>query len=159
MDIKNFATVGSSLQKGWVMSIPDQYEKNKVQGTTTIIMDGGGNDVFSIKSDCTMVNDNCKTTLDLITLILKDLFAQMRSDGVEYIIYTGVYEITGLEQAIDYGCTKIGDVCKISEKCYFVDMRNETINTGWDGVHPTNEGFVKIANRIWETKLDYNIPF
>jgi hypothetical protein len=41
--LKNYATIGSSLQDGWVISIPEQYNKNKLPILKTIIMDGGGN--------------------------------------------------------------------------------------------------------------------
>ena len=58
--LKNYATIGSSLQDGWVISIPEQYNKNKLPIPKTIIMDGGGNDVFSIRWESTvgLLNSN-----------------------------------------------------------------------------------------------------
>jgi len=45
-DIENIAIVGSSLHEGWTKSIPQEYaELDKTVMPTTIIMDGGGNDV------------------------------------------------------------------------------------------------------------------
>lgn len=44
--IENIAIVGSSLHEGWTKSIPQEYaELDKTVMPTTIIMDGGGNDV------------------------------------------------------------------------------------------------------------------
>lgn len=51
--IENQAVIGASLHEGWVPSIPTEYGwVSKTPVPDTIIMDGGGNDVISVKEDC-----------------------------------------------------------------------------------------------------------
>lgn len=155
--IDNFATVGSSFEQGWVISIADEYKTHKNNSTRTILMDGGGNDVFSMRSECSRFTETCKNMLFEISNLFGNLTRTMKEDGVQNIIYTGVYYLPGLSNAVDLGYELMGNVCKTEDDCYIVDLRNETISTGWDGIHPTPEGYTKIATRIWDIKLDYDI--
>ena len=168
--IENYALVGASLQKGWVKSIPDQYEDIKGLNATTIIMDGGGNDVMSNLYACQRFNNNCRNMIDRVTLIAKDLMENMMNNSVNYIIYMGFFYIKGLNKAIDYGSEKLITICNNITKnndirsnlrgnitnslkygCYFSDPRNLTIPVGWDGVHPTNEGYKLLSELIYNT--------
>lgn len=59
--IENTAQIGASFHDGWVPSIPSQYGWiSKTPVPITAIVDGGGNDVMSVKDDCLQFNDHCK---------------------------------------------------------------------------------------------------
>lgn len=156
--IDNYARIGAGLQPGWVISIPEQYQQNKYPIPSTIIVDGGGNDVNGFKYDCEAFNDNCRNSIDRLVVILKDLFETMRKDGVENIIYIGFYYLGRLNNSIDYATDKIQQVCKPTDHCYHIDLRNITVHTGWDGVHPVTSSYHDIATEIWKRKVHYNIP-
>ena len=181
--IDNRALVGASLQKGWVKSIPEQYEDIRNLNPDTIIMDGGGNDVMSNYYSCLQFNNNCKNMIDNVTLIAKDLMEKMRGNCVKNIVYMGFFYVKGLNRAIDYGTEKLMEVCHNIAKtngstgsstggnnlrrteslfneeggCYFCDPRNLTIPVGWDGLHPTNEGYKMLSDAIYNTILNNNI--
>jgi hypothetical protein len=48
---------------------------------TTVIMDGGGNDVISVRSDCEAFNDNCLRQVDEAVSIGKGLLEQLHKEG------------------------------------------------------------------------------
>lgn len=153
----NTATIGSSIQDGWKISIPSQYMQYRTDDVTTIIMDGGGNDVNSQRSECERFSSGCIEMIDRIVVILQNLFDTMRRDGVHSILYCGFYYIPGLERAVDYGTEEIKKVCIAEEGCYFTDLRNLTVSLGWDGMHPVENSFRDIAIELWKTKVAYNI--
>jgi lysophospholipase L1-like esterase len=159
--ISNYAITGASLQDGWVESIPSQYVDIENQNFSTIIMDGGGNDVMSKLSECQEFNENCKLMINYIVNIAESLINKMGRNNVTDVIYLGFYYIKNLNKVIDYGTEKLVNMCeKINTtNCYFSDPRNITMPVGWDGVHPTNEGYELLAHRIWDTKLDNDIIF
>jgi len=180
--IENYALVGASLQKGWVKSIPDQYEDIKHLNPSTIIMDGGGNDVMSNLYACQRFNDNCRNMIDHVSLIARDLMINMTNNGVKYIVYLGFYYVKGVNKAIDYGSQKLIEVCNnitnnfnttldttlntnlrgnsntsSNYGCYFTDPRNLSIPVGWDGLHPTVEGYQMLSQSIYNTIISNNI--
>jgi lysophospholipase L1-like esterase len=157
--IDNYAITGSSLEDGWVSSIPSQYNDIKKLNPKTIIMDGGGNDIFSNKNKCLTLGDDCKLLVNKIVDIAKSLLNEIGNNGVHNIIYLGFYYLQNLNEVIDYGTEKLSDVCnKLNNtNCYFSDPRNITMPLSWDGVHPTNEGFKLLANNIWNTIQDNDI--
>jgi lysophospholipase L1-like esterase len=166
--IKNYATVGAGMKDGWVKSIPSQYFENKeTYGVPlTIIMDGGGNDVNSVRSECQQFSEACRNTIDDVVTILQQLWKQMASDGVAHILYVGMYYISGFRQAVDYGAEEIQRACHDHDislgknlTCYFVDLRNVSIQVGWDGMHPMTQGYHDIASEIWKVKEEHNVPF
>lgn len=157
VEIQDYATIGAGLLDGWVTSIPTQYEKNKYPIPSTIIMDGGGNDINSVRSECQAFTNSCIETVNRLVGIAKDLLATMRKDGVKDIIYSGFYYIPGFERVIDYGVTQLQTVCLPKEHCYFVDLRNVSVHVGWDGMHPLTESYHDIAKEIWNVKTLYNI--
>jgi len=159
VQMQNYATVGAGLQPGWVISIPEEYERNRDPVPETILMDGGGNDINSARSECTSFSKSCQETVDKLVNIADDLITRMRNDGVQNIIYNGFYYIPEFRQVIDYGTEEIKKVCRIEKRCFFVDLRNITIERGWDGMHPVTQGYHDIAKEIWKTKLQHNITF
>lgn len=157
--IDNYAVTGASLQEGWVKSIPEQYEEIKGMNLSTIIMDGGGNDVFSNLYECQQFSDKCKEVINNVANIAKSLITEMGNNNVSDVIYLGFFYVKGLNKAIDYGTQKLKHICEniTTTNCYFSDPRNITIPVGWDGVHPTREGYELLSNRIWDTILDNDV--
>lgn len=156
---RNYAKIGAGLQDGWVMSIPEQYERYRGDVVpTTILMDGGGNDVNGVRSDCERFNDRCQATIDRLVSILDTLFQTMRKDGIKNIMYLGFYYVGRLHDTIDYGIEKIQTVCRPKDGCYVVDLRNLTVQVGWDGMHPVEHSYHDIARKIWEAKEQHDIP-
>lgn len=122
-------------------------------------MDGGGNDVISKRYDCEAFNDACKRQIDEAVLIGEDLLEHMHKDGVCHVIWMGFFYIGGLEKAVDYGSQLIQNACQNARiDCHVADLRHLNIPRGWDGVHPTSEGYQLLADCIWSVKLAHNIP-
>jgi lysophospholipase L1-like esterase len=167
--IENHALVGASLEEGWVKSIPQQYrELNKVPTITTLIMDGGGNDIISHRSDCEAYNPKCVSTIDQCVDLASQIFVEAGKDGITSILYLGFYYLSGLTQAVDEGNTRMGALChnQTDLNCYFIDPRyNETTKTGLktpemlgpDGLHPNEKGYEILARMIWEKAQEYNV--
>lgn len=156
--IENYAQVGASLVDGWVLSIPKQYNsiENK-SNISTLIMDGGGNDVFSLRRDCYLFNQKCK---DQIQRSIHTLETFLQNNiSAKNIIYLGFYYARGMNQAIDVGMDLLSSVCKEDHEipCFLIDPRNFSLPLGWDGVHPTNEGYQRLAMAIWDTALLHDI--
>jgi lysophospholipase L1-like esterase len=152
---------------GWVENIQQEYQfLNKDPVITTMIMDGGGNDVFSNRDHCTLFDQQCKDLIDKVTSIAEGLLKKMDEDGIEHVIYLGFYYIPGLEQAVDYGSEKMSAVCEAATVgCHFADPRwrdgkgfNSEGHLAGDGVHPTDEGYEKLAEIIWAVHLDHDVP-
>lgn len=159
-EIENFAKVGASLKEGWVKSIPDQYwEYPNKSILSTVIMDGGGNDVFSSRSDCLMVNQKCLNVIHDSLSKLDSLFGKMIEDNVDQVIYLGFYYAKGLNRAVDIGMEKLKEICQEDGDlpCFLVDPRNYSLSLGWDGVHPTSEGYLRLATGIWDTVIAHDI--
>lgn len=159
--IENKAIVGSSLHEGWTKSIPSQYaDLDKSPVPTTILMDGGGNDVISKRQDCEAFNDHCRAQITEAVHIGADLLAQMHTDGVAHVIWMGFFYIPGLEQAVNFGTDVIRKICHEAKiDCHVADLRDLEIPRGWDGIHPTSpEGYQLLADRIWEVKLAHDLP-
>lgn len=157
--IRNHATIGAGYQPGWVESIPQEYERHRDPIPSTVILDGGGNDINSIRNECLAFSMVCVDTIDRVIGIIKELMSKMRTDGVQSILYSGFYHIPGFDKTIDYAVLRLQEVCRPEDACYFVDLRNVTVHLGWDGMHPVTESYHDIAKRIWETATNYNITF
>lgn len=155
--MENFATIGSGLQSGWVKSIPEQYYENNQPVPDIILMDGGGNDINSVRSQCISFTESCQQTVNHLVDIVKNLMIQMRKDGVKKIIYTGFYYIPEFKQVIDYGVDTLQEVCHLKDSCYFVDLRNVSVKLGWDGMHPITESYHDISKEIWKIMKQENI--
>lgn len=114
---------------------------------------------------------------------------RMHDDGVQNIIYLGFYYAFNMTQAVDYGTETVKKVCRDAAiHCLVADVRHLDIVVGSDGMHPgmdlcvvllfspgrpisllfnltyhlispDDAGYRQLANRIWETKQEYNVPF
>jgi len=167
--IENHALVGASLDEGWVKSIRTQYKELKKQpNITTLIMDGGGNDVMSHRQDCQAWNQNCINMIDKSMGIAANILASAAQDGVSNVLYLGFYYLEGLKNATDYADVHVAEICQnATVNCYFIDPRynattQQGLNTpsmlGSDKIHPNEEGYKILAEMIWNTALDHNIP-
>lgn len=156
--IENHARVGASLTEGWVESIPHQYQGVALRDTiTTIIMDGGGNDIMSNRHDCEAWNTACQRTINASIAIATSLLDTIRHDGIDHVVYLGFYHLPGLETAADEASVRMHSLC--SGNCHFIDPRNNITLAmiGPDGVHPTEEGYRVLATMIWEESSVHGI--
>lgn len=157
--IQNFAKIGAGMRDGWVESIPSIYAQNNEPVPTTIILDGGGNDVNSVRQDCMKMTPACNSTIDAVVDLVQGLMQRMREDGVGDIVYVGFFYIKGFEAAVDYGNEKLISVCRPQISCHFVDLRATRVEVGWDGMHPVESSYRDISHKIWETIVHHNISF
>jgi hypothetical protein len=165
--IENYALVGASLEKGWIKSIREQFDSLSFSpNITTLVMDGGGNDVMSHKEDCLKFNDRCEEVMRNSETIARSIIEDSRKKGVNDIIYLGFYKLEGLEKAVETGNRDISNVCQPTNHCYFVNpVYNETTKIGIkvpemigsDHVHPTEEGYKMLAEMIWNVTEENNI--
>lgn len=172
---RRYAVSGAELAGG--ILAPDlfsQYNTAKCDDPNidTIIMDGGGNDILLPvltmfdPYDCKTqwyewgrLSNSCKNFIDDLYVDGVDLLNDMHADGVDNVIYLGYYytknawvRLDDLEEAIDYGDTRLSQACAYSAaNCTFIDPR-WVINDGdikSDAIHPKTSGSLKIANLIW----------
>jgi hypothetical protein len=140
----------------------------------TIFMDGGANEVlipYVLLFDpynCNVdwwesgLSSSCKALLNDVYVDAVNQLNQMGRDGVQNIIYLGVYHVknglfgsTGLNPAADYGDTKlaqaIANATAVSNYRVFIDPRPYIVNSDLivDGVHPNDSGSYKLASLIW----------
>ena len=139
--LDNYAKIGSSLHDGWVTSVPQLYTDMRTKTApavpTTIVLNGGGNDVISVRDDCWAFNDKCRLQIDSAMEIAERLILRMHDDGVQHIIYLGFYYAFNMTQAADYGTESLKRVCGAAAvDCHVADVRNLNIVVGWDGMHP-----------------------
>jgi hypothetical protein len=168
--IENHAIVGSSLAEGGlVKSISEQFKSiTKKPNITTLIMDGGGNDVISHRYDCIQFNDKCISMIQDGLSIVSDIFHRSYDSGISNILYLGFYYLSGLERAADYANPLLQTICNHSRvSCHFVDPRyNQTTGSGLptpmmlssDGIHPNKEGYKILAEMIWNVAKNNDIP-
>jgi hypothetical protein len=158
-----------------IYSVVDQYAHAKEHNAdiSTIIMDGGGNDILVpafMKFDpyrCKthwyqfgQLSDKCKVLIDDLYVDGVNLLNEMDNDGVDNIIYLGYYypkdglflSLKSLKQAVDYGNDNLSRACENSSAdCVFVDPRALIVNSdiAIDSIHPTRSGSRKLADLIW----------
>ena len=157
--------IDSHAVGGAVMwQIRDQYKNARNYGARTVIMDGGGNDVLGARGDCqNQLTPNCKRIVDNAVALAKEMFVQMKDDGVENIVHMGCHYPmnwnSGFVQAVDYSYVALDQACKESQaNCVIVDtlegFRGRSDLLEWDGVHPNWNGAQAFANSIWKVIQD-----
>lgn len=139
----------------------------------TIFMDGGANEIlipailfdpYNCKVDWweSGLSSSCKSLIDDVYVDAVNLLNQMGREGVQNIIFLGYYHIkngifgsTSLNQAVDYGDTKLSLAVQNATAApnyrVFIDPRPNIVNSDIiiDGVHPNDSGSQKLANLIW----------
>ena len=157
--IQNFAKIGAGMRDGWVQSIPSIYQEHKEPIPITAILDGGGNDVNSVRQECVDMTPICNETILHVVDVTKDLIRAMIQDGVKNVVYVGFFYIKGFEKAVDLGNDSIKQFCQSNPHCYFVDLRSLPVQVGWDGMHPVEYSYHDISARIWKTVQENQVPF
>jgi len=166
--IENHALVGASLEQGWIKSIPDQFRDLNLNPTiTTLVMDGGGNDVISHRSECQQWKPSCEIMIDNCVSLVVSLLEKAEAEKISHVLYLGFYYLPGLEKAADVANPRIAEGCaNATMDCHFVDPRynatsGEGLKTpemlGPDGVHPTEAGYKILAQMIWDSAQQYNV--
>ncbi len=171
---RRYSISGAELSDGVLASsLYSQYETAKSDNADikTILMDGGGNDILLPAMaldpyECKTLNEwdklsnSCKDFIDDLYVDVVNLLNDMAADGVDHVIYLGYYhtkdtdllKLDSLEEAVDYGDTKLDQACSYSAvDCTFVDPR-WVITDGdikSDAIHPETSGSRKIADLIW----------
>jgi hypothetical protein len=156
-------------------AVPTQYsnEKNSDGHITTVVMDGGGNDILIGNTQCIQTsappeNQSCVTTINNAASTAKTLLEKMASEGVENVVYFFYPNLPGggvifgnkdLEKkTLDYAFPLVKEACDTAPlNCMFVDTRGlfpDTADQFQDGIHPTVPNINKIAGKVWQTMVD-----
>jgi len=167
---RDYTLSGAELTGGIVArAINLQYADAKATDSniTTIVMDGGGNDILipAMTGDfygCrtrwwrSSISSSCKNLVNNVYVDAVNLLNTMDADGVQNVVYLGYYELprdnANLTAAVNYGDQKLGEACaNTTANCTFVDPRG-TIPANYvldDDIHPTSEGSQVLADLIW----------
>ena len=131
-----------------------QYESYD-QIPEVIVLNGGGNDILlGHRKDCIAQNSKCDEAVQEAIGLGERLMRQMAEDGVETIIYVGLYHLgsfnRGLNPAIDAGMKQVDEACASINGCQFIDSREFITSSDlrWDGVHPNGSGSQKIGQAV-----------
>jgi len=164
--ISNHSVISHAVNGAVMSDIRDQYHGNKHENITTVIMDGGGNDVLQRSAlDCLTINSRCIEAVDNALGVMEQTLEEMAEDGLRTVVWVGYYRpifiARGLRGAVDYAVPFMKDVCeKASIECIMIDPR-EVFKDRWlvtyDGIHPTRKGSRLLAEMIWETFKDHGI--
>lgn len=154
---RSYAVSGTQLTTG---AIPEQFTRAVSEGPVKVVlMDGGGNDLL-IGSRCRGgVDASCR---EIVTTV-QTLFAQMKMDGVEDVVYffypdpMGIG--AGIKDAMDILRPEMRKACEEATdvRCVWVDQReswegNYATYTS-DGIHPTDAGSRASAQQIWDAMV------
>lgn len=173
---RRYATSGAEI-KGGILApdVASQYATARSDNSNikTIFMDGGGNDIlipatvldpYNCKVDWweSGLSTSCKNLINDVYVDTVNVLNQMGRDGVKNIIFQGYYHVkfgligtTTLNQAVDYGDTKLSQAVSNATAAanyrVFIDPRPNIVNSDIiiDGVHPADSGSKKLATLIW----------
>lgn len=157
---KSIAISSSAVTGARFWQIVKQFDDSRAGFGDTIIMDGGGNDIFGNSSVCRNTRtERCKYIIEDISRQFSSLLIRMRERGVGKIVFlTPYYTIgrigSGYERAVDYGIDLFIPICSQAPiECSIVDAR--PLMKGpvyeWDGVHPNQNGTRILASAIAST--------
>lgn len=168
---RNYTQSGAELSGGSLSTAVDQqYADAKATDAniSTIIMDGGGNDILipAMTFDrygCRTrwyrpnISNSCVNLIQDQYVNAVNLLNQMNADGVDNIVWLGYYELpngnANLTQALNLGDDLLGTACETttSASCSFVDPRGTVpaSQVESDNIHPTVAGSHNLANQIW----------
>ncbi|WP_428241777.1 SGNH/GDSL hydrolase family protein [Gynuella sp.] len=171
---RRYTLSGAELSGGNIAtSIEDQYHNARQDNSDIdlVLMDGGGNDIlipaimldpYNCKTqwyDFGRLSQRCMEQLDDIYVETVNLLNQMYVDDVKSVVFLGYYYtknalllLDSMEEAIDYGDTRLSQACDFSVvSCTFIDPRT-VINDNdiiLDGIHPSHSGSRKLADLTW----------
>lgn len=155
--VKSMPALVQAILNKRKLIIPNQYMnfvRPQHRNIDTIVMDGGGNDIFRNESTC--IRMGCETVYQGVESTLQQLFNKMKSDGVQNIVYLGYYDLKGakanLNGVVNQGNQRLRAACERSPvRCVFIDTRN-LISPGQiilDGIHPSAQGSEVLASAIY----------
>ncbi|MGD9211049.1 MAG: SGNH/GDSL hydrolase family protein [Desulfobacteraceae bacterium] len=163
---RSYCVSGSELDGGMMGgNIPGQYSSavNDNPNIKTIIMDGGCNDVqIGGASVCSgsIVSNACKQELQKALDAADRLFTDMRSDGVENIIYLNYFYFQNDNlQAAFYWMHDQMELLVQKHDGIVVDpmpYMNPSLITS-DKIHPNDEGSRLLAGLIWDAMLENDV--
>lgn len=175
---KSYAVSGSEMTGGFVTTVPQQWANAKSQATPagikTVIMNGGGNDVLvsgQLQCSGSTVSATCKQLLqDEVWGPMKKMIDDMKSFGVDHIIYVGYY-VTGdtdkevvnrwSQEQMEAKCeaweAEGGYGLKYIATQPTFEGKDPATYTKDDGLHPTAATSQIIAELIWDymRTIDY----
>jgi len=158
-EIISHAVTGATME-----DIRTQYQTHRHPEITTVLMNGGANDVLQNSFNCLRFNDKCRATLDTALVVMEEMLAEMPVDTT--VVWVGYYKPTGLARgfrgALDYATPLMQEACNnASLRCLFVDPIDAFADQSGliqiDGLHPTEKGSRVLAALIWETFKEYKI--
>jgi hypothetical protein len=161
-----FRVVDHSVNGETIAGIRSQYRRIRNAPITTIIMDGGGNDVLGASGDCKSLNLRCRRIIERSVEVMSQTLDEMYDNDVENVVFLGYYHPIGLQaglrRAIDYATPLMMETCAAaSVNCYFVDPRTYFDCNGGlimiDGIHPSGSGSGVLAYMLWKTFVDNDI--
>lgn len=156
--IDTYARSGCQMNGGNLIcssyyAVPRQYSRASKSGIATAIFNGGGNDfLLGDGADC-----NTQACINEVLLAVEEtisgLVSDMKSDGIDEIIYLGYYYLGTDDDAINQVSMDYKAANYPAMGVNFVDSRdaflgNERSYITSDGIHPTAAGSQVLADLI-----------
>lgn len=157
--IRTYARSGCQMNGGSLIcsrryAVPNQYENADKRGIRTVIMNGGGND-FLLGEGSRCTTEQCvRDVLMAIEQTIAGMVSDMRSDGIEEILFLGYYNLGDPERdAINAISMPYKAANYPAMGVTFVETRpafqgNERRYISSDGIHPTAAGSRVLADLI-----------
>jgi lysophospholipase L1-like esterase len=163
---RTYYVSGTNMSGGMPPSIPAQFGEavSANPDIKYVLMDGGGNDILLGNSACITTQPppasaSCVTTVSDAITAATTLFGQMKSAGVEKVVYYFYPHLPTsgkpyVNDTIDYAYPLVQAACASAPlPCTFIDTRaafeGHPEYIGPDGIHPTTAGSDVIASLIW----------
>lgn len=166
-EYRSYCVSGSEMDGGVMGNIPNQYAQaiQTNPDIKTIIMDGGGNDIqvggAAVCANSRQgVSNACKRELQKALDAADELFGDMRSDGVENIIYMNYFYILNQasKPAFDWMHDQMETLVSKHNGILVDPMPYmEPSLIGPDRIHPTDKGSQMLAGLIWDAMVENNI--
>lgn len=151
-----------SVQGAWMSQIRDQYLAARAPKGSTVVFDGGGNDIFGNSWSCRNTpSDYCKDLVNRAVVTFSSMLDLMAQDEVKEVIFMGAHypakQNAGYNAVIDYTYPRIKEVCETRSFCHFVDVRSllKDGDLEWDGIHPNTQGLNKLARAVYDPYIKH----
>lgn len=157
-----------SVSGAKIAAIQDQLDTALGRSTLkTVIADGGANDILQGSMDCDSdpLTSGCLDVIDYIADKMEVMLDDMYWGPPNDCVWMGYYHVTGDDaeknEAIDFCYSDIypGIFGSTYMNAFLVDPRPyiETYHLKSDGIHPTYDGSVILANMIWDVMVAENM--
>lgn len=155
---RDYADSSTSFLAENGLNIGGQYQTSRGEGPARIVvMNGGATDMLS--NPCRDVAPGECAAIDAAASGAEALFAQMRDDGVEHVVYffyPDVLSNDGLKAGLDVLRPVIQNACGRSAlPCHWLDLRpifagHDDYLTGADGLVFSDTGARVAASAVWD---------